>query len=453
VLKKFRREACSQALVLGMAAALLVPAAAQATPTFLSPVTVSDAGQDAYEPQIAQDSSNNSLMVWTRSDGTNLRIQAKLRAADGTWGLTTTISQSGRDAFEPQLAIDPSGNAIAVWTQFDGANGRVHAAFRPAGGSFGGDQTISPGGGTASAPQISIDSNGKAVAVWYRFEGATDRIQAAVRPVGGTFGAAVTLSDPSIEAFEPQVVAGPNADANAAVVWTGSDGTNLRVQASRRRDVVGFPRPKGATPVRVSLVPAYNACTSANRTHGPGLVFPSCTPPVRSSSTLTVGTPDAYAGTAANSTSSVRFRALVGNASTTADEADVDLTVAVNDVRNHPALTDYAGSVMVSVNLRVTDNQNASEQPEPGTMQDFPFRFAVQCVTNADTTRGSDCNLATTADALIPAAVTEAKRSIWEMGDVIVRDAGPNGTGLAACPPTCGDGDETVYMRQGIFVP
>jgi hypothetical protein len=446
------REACSQALVLAMAVALLVPAAAQATPTFLSPVTVSDAGQDAYEPQIAQDASNNSLMVWTRSDGTNLRIQAKLRAVDGTFGATQTISVSGRDAYEPQVAIDPSGNAIAVWSQFDGANARVHAAFRPAGGSFGGDQTISPGGGTASAPQISIDSNGKAIAVWYRFEGATDRVQAAVRPAGGSFGTAVTLSDPSVEAFEPQVVAGPNVDANAAVVWTGSDGTNLRIQASRRRDVVGFARPKGATPIRVSLVPAYNACTSANRTHGPGLAFPSCNPPVRSSSTLTVGTPDAN-GAAANSTSSLKLNVITGNASTTADEADVGLTVAVNDVRNHPALTDYAGRLMVSVNLRITDNQNAPEQPEPGTLQNFTFRFAAQCVASADTAIGSDCNLSTTADALIPGAVTEVKRTIWEMGQVIVNDAGPNGTGLASCPPTCGDGDETEFMRQGVFVP
>ena len=451
-MNKFCREARSQALVLAMAAFLVVPVAAQATPTFLSPVNVSDAGQDAYEPQVAEDASNNSLMVWTRSDGTNLRIQAKLRAADGTWGPTTTISQSGRDAFEPQVAFDPSGNAIAVWNQFDGANGRIHAAFRPTGGSFGGDQTISPGGGTASAPQISIDSNGKAVAVWYRFEGATDRIQAAVRPAGGSFGTAVTLSDPSVEAFEPLVVAGPNVDANAAVVWTGSDGTNLRIQASRRKDFVGYARPKGATPIRVSLVPAYTVCTSPNRTHGPGLVFGSCNPPVRSSSTLTVGSPDAN-GAAANSTSSVRFIVLPGNASTTADEADVDLTVVVNDVRNHPALTDYTGKVMVSASLRITDNQNSAEQPEPGTVQNFPFEFAVQCVATADTTIGSDCNLSTTADALIPAAVTETKRSIWELGQVIVKDAGPNGTGLASCPPTCGDGDETVFFRQGIFVP
>jgi hypothetical protein len=35
-----------------------------------------------------------------------------------------------------------------------------------------------------------------------------------------------------------------------------------------------------------------------------------------------------------------------------------------------------------------------------------------------------------------------------------VLDPGANGTGFdSGCPPTCGDGDETVFMRQGIFIP
>ena len=49
--------------------------------------------------------------------------------------------------------------------------------------------------------------------------------------------------------------------------------------------------------------------------------------------------------------------------------------------------------------------------------------------------------------------MTERQRAIWALGQVQVKDAGPNGTGYASCPPTCGDGDETVFMRQGIFVP
>ena len=60
------------------------------------------------------------------------------------------------------------------------------------------------------------------------------------------------------------------------------------------------PRPKGATPLRVSLVPAFNACTAPNRTHGPPLAFPSCNPPVQSSSAVTIGSPD-FNGAAANS--------------------------------------------------------------------------------------------------------------------------------------------------------
>ena len=56
---------------------------------------------------------------------------------------------------------------------------------------------------------------------------------------------------------------------------------------------LSYPRPKGATPHRTPLVPAYQECTAPNRVHGPPLDDPSCAPPVQQSGTLTVGTPDA----------------------------------------------------------------------------------------------------------------------------------------------------------------
>jgi hypothetical protein len=451
-LKKFHNAAHWQALVLALAATLLVPAGAQATPTFLSATNVSDAGQDAFEPRVAEDSSGNSLMVWTRSDGTNIRIQAKFRAADGTWGPVATISEAGRDASEPQVAFDPTGNAIAVWVQSDGSHGRTHAAFRPTGGSFGGDQTISAATQDASAPQIAIDSTGKAVAVWYRFDGTTDRIQAAVRPANGSFGAAQTLSPLGQEAFEPRIAAGPNADANAAAVWTAADGSNLRVQSARRRDVVGFPRPKGASPMDVSLVPGFNRCTSGNRTHGSPLSYPSCALPQQSSSVLTIGSPDAN-GAKANFTGVVHFTAIGGNASTETDEADVRVQVTLNDIRNKPSLSDYVGRLLVRSGLQITDNSNAPETPEPGTVQTINYQVPVDCVATSSSSIGGSCSLNTTADAIVPGTVIEGRRSVWELGQVEVRDAGPNGTGYANCPPVCGDGDETTFLREGVFVP
>jgi hypothetical protein len=451
-MRKFRSAARRGAFVLVLTAALVLPAAACASPTFLSPVDVSDAGQDAYEPQVSEDSSGNSLMIWTRFDGTNLRVQTRFRAANGTWSPTATISTEGRDAYEPQVAFDPSGNAIAVWTQYNGAHSRTHAAFRPVGGSFGGVQAISPSGQDAVAPQISIDSTGKAIAVWYAFDGTTDRVLAAVRPAAGTFGSAQTISAPGVEAYEPMIATGPNADANAAAVWTGSDGANTRVQSSRRRDVTGYPRPKGASPTKVALVPAYRPCTAANRTHGAPLSFGSCAPPLTSSSVLTVGSPDAN-GFGANFSGFVTYTVINGNSATEPDEADVRLEVSLTDVRNNPSGTDYAGRVLATADLRITDQSNAAEMPEPGTLQSFKYEFPVDCVTTALTTIGASCTANTTADALVPGTVLESRRTIWEMGQVSIKDAGPNGTGYAACPPTCGDGDETTFLRAGVFVP
>ena len=79
----------------------------------------------------------------------------------------------------------------------------------------------------------------------------------------------------------------------------------------------------------------------------------------------------------------------------------------------------------------------------------------IDCTTTpGDSTIGSDCSVSTTADDLVPGAVKEGARAIWELGQIEVFDAGPNGTGYGAgCPLTCGDGDEQVYLRQGVFAP
>ncbi len=433
---------------------LLAPAAAHATPTFLSGVSISDPTKDAFEPELVVAPDGTVIAVWTRSDGTNFRIQSSNRTPSGAWAAAQTISDPGMSASGPAIAVDPSGNALAVWTQSDGSDLRINAAFRPSGGSFGTPALVSASGQDATAPDVSMDGSGNALVGWQRTDGTKLRVQTAIRSpgAGGGFGPTSTLSDPGQDGFEPRVAAGPNVDANSVIVWTRSDGTNLRVQSSRRRDVVGFPRPKGATPVRAQLVPAFNSCTAPNRTHGASLVFPSCNPPVESSSVLTIGSPDAN-GVAANFVGVARFITIVGNSSTEADEADVKLLVTMSDIRNKPSLTDYVGRVLVQTDLQITDYTNSEETPEPGTTQISKYQFPVDCVATASTTVGSNCNVTTTADSLVPNTVVEGRRSVWQFGQVEVQDAGPNGTGYESCPPTCGDGDESVFLRQGFFVP
>jgi hypothetical protein len=206
----------------------------------------------------------------------------------------------------------------------------------------------------------------------------------------------------------------------------------------------GYPRPKGATPTRVALVPAYQQCTSPNRTHGAPLSSGSCAPPVQASSFLTVGTPDANGTSAANSVASARFDVLAGNAATPADEADVKVAFSASDVRNKSDLADYTGQLKLVTDLRLTDRDNGPT--ELGTVQDLSLSYTVPCTTTStDSTIGSRCTLNTTADALAAGTVKESARTIWQIGKVNAFDGGADG--VASTNPN------TLFLTQGYFVP
>ena len=135
--------------------------------------------------------------------------------------------------------------------------------------------------------------------------------------------------------------AGGNGAFGAAFTGSSDDGSRVFFESSEplvtadtdtsldlySASVSGaYARPKGATPMRVPLVPAFERCTAPNRQHGAPLAFGSCAPPLQSSSALTVGTPDAN-GKGAASTGFLLLDVRVGDPSTTVDEADVGLSV------------------------------------------------------------------------------------------------------------------------------
>jgi hypothetical protein len=225
---------------------------------------------------------------------------------------------------------------------------------------------------------------------------------------------------------------------------SGGTPLNLTPSSGFNRDADWQPipinthvRPKSANWTRVSLVPAFAACTAPNRTHGPPLAFGSCAPPQQASSQLTVGTPDAN-GAPVNSTGYVSFGAVPGNANTPADEADVQLRAVIKDVRDAGTLTDHTGTLSVRAALRVTDRDNTPHPGGPGaaTVSDGSLAFDVPCAATPDTTVGSTCSVQTSADAVIAGLVKERLRSVWELGRVEVRDGASN-----------------PFMTQGVLVP
>jgi hypothetical protein len=158
-----------------------------------------------------------------------------------------------------------------------------------------------------------------------------------------------------------------------------------------------------------------------------------------------MGTPDAN-GKQVNSQGRLRIKTITGNAATAIDEADLSLEASITDVRNAGTLTDYTGQLRVELDLRITDRFNGPTNAETGTQQNVFFLVPLTCApTGGAQDVGSDCSASTTADAITPSVVREGIRSVWELGQVLVRDGGADGD-----PGTQPNG---VFARQGVLVP
>jgi glucose/arabinose dehydrogenase/PKD repeat protein len=205
-----------------------------------------------------------------------------------------------------------------------------------------------------------------------------------------------------------------------------------------------YPRPRGGSPVRVSLVPAFKPCTAPNRVHGPPLDHPSCNPPATSSQRLTIGTPDAN-GRPSLSVGSVRYAVRAGNTATPEDEADVALEARITDVRDAGSMLAYLGELQVRVPLRITDRGSGTTQDEPATTDGVTVPATMPCTMTIDLAAGASCSLSTTLDAVLPGVVRERTRTIWELGQIEVTDGGPDGDAETA--------DNSVFAREGLFIP
>jgi hypothetical protein len=212
-----------------------------------------------------------------------------------------------------------------------------------------------------------------------------------------------------------------------------------------------YPRPRGATPLRIPLIPAMKQCTTATTAHRGSISNPSCFSPQPESAYLTVGSPE-YNGVGANSQGSF----LMSVRSTPPEDALI--TVSLSDVRcrgttgscaNGP-LSDYSGNLLFYAPFRITDKNNGligNGLSANGTVQDLPLVVYVPCVTTGAANVGSTCSVSTSLDSVFGnTAVEDGRRALWQMAGLIeVDDGGPDGLANTF--------DNNVFAVGGVFIP
>jgi dipeptidyl aminopeptidase/acylaminoacyl peptidase len=395
---------------------------------------------------------SESDLTWS-PDGTKFAFDKRVNGvyqilvvnSDGT-GLTQITNGATGEEFSAAPDWSPDGTKIAfhrpgpsIWVMNSDGSGAVDLTGATRDYDFP-NPSWSPDG-----TKIVFNRQG---GIWTMNADGTDQIQLTIHgpghaedhhPTWSPDGRQILFTGWIDDAFNSGLVV-MDADGSGRTAITGTSGSRL---PDWQPIAPGYPRPKGATPFRLALVPASQACTAPNRTHGPPLAFGSCAPPQRASSYLTVGTPDAN-GLPALSMGFMKAEVMVGNPATQTDEADVQLSLSLTDVRDIADLADYGGALSARLALRRTDKESQPFSSTPATMVDLTFSFDATCAPTAGS-EGATCSAQTSADALVPSSVQEGRRAIWELGPGRVFDGGADGD-------TATQGN-TLFAVGGLFVP
>jgi PKD domain len=195
---------------------LIAPAAA--TAGWLPAVDLSKKREFGFDeqPQIAVDASGGALAVWPQLKS-HYVIQASTKIAGGTWGPLVDISPPGEESIEPRVAMNAAGHAIAVWIHL-ASQRTVKTSSRTPQGNWGPAEQISIPGHSASYVDVAIDPAGNAVAIWTQYGNTSDYIiEATTRSPGGQWTPPVKLSEGGHNAWSPQVAI--DSSGHTVAVW------------------------------------------------------------------------------------------------------------------------------------------------------------------------------------------------------------------------------------------
>ena len=138
--------------------------------------------QSASEPQLAVNTAGRAVAIWLQDDGmrSNLWV-SRYDATANIWiapERLETMNVSG--ATHPRVALDAQGNALAVWAQREQTYCNIWVSrFQIDSGTWSGARRLdSENAGDASAPELRVDTSGRATVVWLQSDGARKNVWA-----------------------------------------------------------------------------------------------------------------------------------------------------------------------------------------------------------------------------------------------------------------------------------
>ena len=129
---------------------------------------------DAHRPKVGMDADGNALAVWKQFDGNTVGVWSNRATPAGEWTTPERIEANDQgDALRPRLAVSAAGDAAVVWLQSDGLGLAVWSNAYTTSDHWGDAGPIDPRSGDRAreeprGPTVAMDPAGNAIAVWGR---------------------------------------------------------------------------------------------------------------------------------------------------------------------------------------------------------------------------------------------------------------------------------------------
>jgi hypothetical protein len=137
-----------------------------------------DSDTRARDERLSMSGNGDAFVVWVQNDPVRGNSPEELndiwgvRFSDSGWEAPERIDTSDSDKGEPDVAVDGSGIAHAVWSQDDADFINVWASVYAPGTGWGTPELIEPPNedpsedGDAATPQVDVNTDGNAFVVW-----------------------------------------------------------------------------------------------------------------------------------------------------------------------------------------------------------------------------------------------------------------------------------------------
>lgn len=184
------------------------------------------AGAGASAPQVVIDNSGRATAVWLRLEAgtTQNHVWASRSSGGGTWSTPERLETNMGNVTRLRLSIDRnSGFGMLLWTQ-TGATQDLHArALDPVNG-WGPEARVENSAGVVGESTVDVDAAGNAVAVWSQIGPATRfSIYASRHTQTGGWGTPELLENNEVVgSVDGDPVVGVTPNGEALVVWKRS---------------------------------------------------------------------------------------------------------------------------------------------------------------------------------------------------------------------------------------